>query len=222
MVTEQAPAAVLVASGLRTAIAGDGVVLGPALAGSSLPTVAGAFVPPVGSHLHDPLLLEATAVLGVAPRALSGLISRAYVGPRGLTVAMRNGLLVYFGDASRPHAKWLALASVLADPSSAGASYVDVRLPQRPSAGFGPAETAETPTSPSAATGDAGRGSSETTVSALAAGLKAGTPQPATTPAETTTTTAGETEPGASNAEQAGTAPTGGEASEGASATGGG
>ena len=45
---------------------------------------------------------------------------------------MRNGLLVYFGDATRPHAKWLSLADVLADPSSAGASYVDVRLPVAP------------------------------------------------------------------------------------------
>ncbi len=49
---------------------------------------------------------------------------------------MRSGLLAYFGDATRPHAKWLSLARVLADPSSAGASYIDVRLPERPAAGF--------------------------------------------------------------------------------------
>ncbi len=87
---------------------------------------------------------------------------------------MRNGLLVYFGDDRRPHAKWLSLARVLADPSSAGASYVDVRLPERPAAGFpagvspsaaGTAGTA--PTSGEQATG------SESTIAALAAGLTA-------------------------------------------------
>ncbi len=66
-------------------------------------------------------------------------------GRAGLTVAMRDGLLVYFGDASRPHAKWLALAAVLADSSSAGADYVDVRLPERPAAGFPPGRAPSTP-----------------------------------------------------------------------------
>ena len=56
----------------------------------------------------------------------------------GLTLVLRPNLLAYFGDDSRPHAKWLSLARVLADPSSAGASYIDVRLPERPAAGFAP------------------------------------------------------------------------------------
>ena len=34
---------------------------------------------------------------------------------------MHSGLLAYFGDATRPHAKWLSLARVLADPGAAGA-----------------------------------------------------------------------------------------------------
>ena len=68
---------------------------------------------------------------------------------------MRNGLLVYFGDAARPHAKWLSLARVLADPSSAGASYVDVRVPERPAAGFA-GGVADAP-KPSADRGDAGQ-----------------------------------------------------------------
>ena len=219
IVLERAPAAVLLASGLRTAVAADGVVLGPMLAGSSLPTVAGGFAPPIGSHLRSQSLLEATAVLGAAPHAFTGLVSRAYVGPRGLTVAMRNGLLVYFGDANRPHAKWLSLASVLADPSSAGASYIDVRLPGRPSAGFGAAATAESQASTAAS---AGKGSSEATVSALAAGLKAATPQTSTTPAESQSASSGEAAAGAASGEEPSTASSGGEASEGSSATPGG
>jgi hypothetical protein len=62
----------------------------------------------------------------------------AFDGPMGLTLVLRRNLLAYFGDDSRPHAKWLSLARVLADPSSAGASYIDVRLPERPAAGFAP------------------------------------------------------------------------------------
>jgi cell division protein FtsQ len=218
VVREQAPAAILIVSGLRTAVAGDGVALGPALAGSSLPSVGGAFVPPVGAHLQNPLLLEAMAVLGAAPHALGGLISRAYVGVRGLTVAMRNGLLVYFGDAERPHAKWFSLLSVLADPSSAGASYVDVRLPGRPAAGFGTAASAETQTISQTST----RGSSESTVSALAAGLKASNPQPATPPAESQSSSSGEPSSSSTTGAESSSAPTSEEAAQGASATPGG
>jgi hypothetical protein len=63
-------------------------------------------------------------------------VERAYGGSKGLTLVMHGGLRVYLGDASRPHAKWASLARVLADPGSVGASYVDVRVPERPAAGF--------------------------------------------------------------------------------------
>ena len=43
-------------------------------------------------------------------------------GPEGLTVAMRNGLLVYFGNSTLPHAKWLSLARVLSFADAAGAT----------------------------------------------------------------------------------------------------
>lgn len=218
VVVEQAPAATLVVSGLRTAVSAGGVVLGPALANSSLPVVGGGFVPPVGAHLHNPLLIEAMAVLGAAPHSLSGLITRAYIGPRGLTVVMHNGLLAYFGDAGRPHAKWLSLLSVLADPGSAGASYIDVRLPGRPAAGFGSTAPPEAQTG--AAT--AGRGSSESTVSALAAGLKSASPEPSTSSTESESSSSGEASPGASKNEESGSSGAGGEASETGSGTQGG
>jgi hypothetical protein len=83
-------------------------------------------------------VLAALTVIGAAPAALRKDLVRAFTGPMGLTLALRHGIRAYFGDASRPNAKWLSLARVLADPSSAGASYVDVRLPERPAAGFAP------------------------------------------------------------------------------------
>jgi hypothetical protein len=118
---------------------------------------------------------------------------------------MRNGLIVYFGDATRPHAKWLALASVLADKSSAGATYVDVRLPGRPAAGFppgtGPAHAEES------ATGESRQGSSESTVSALAAGLAAANPATAKNSGEE------EASPGATSEAHESSAPTASESS---------
>jgi len=174
-VVEQPPVAALTVGHWRTAVAADGVVLGPALLTGSLPTLEGVSEPVTGARLSRAGLLASLTVLGAAPAPLARFVVRAFTGPMGLTVAMRSGLLVYFGDASRPHAKWLSFARVLADPSSAGASYVDVRLPERPAAGF-PAGV--TPPVASAAgagseqTGDEHAGASEeSTVAALAAGL---------------------------------------------------
>ena len=137
-VIEQPPVAALVAAGARNAVAADGMVLGPALLSASLPTLPGGAVPPAGQRVRSQSLLAVLAVIGAAPAALAQDLARAYNGPMGLTLVLRRNLLAYFGDDSRPDAKWLSLARVLADPSSAGASYVDVRLPERPAAGFAP------------------------------------------------------------------------------------
>jgi hypothetical protein len=174
-VVEQLPVAALLAGGTRTAVAADGVVLGPALLSSSLPTLAAPSAPAAGQRLGSAAALAGLTVLGAAPRALLVRAERVFSGPRGLTVAMRNGLLVYFGDGSLPHAKWLALAAVLADPSSPGASYVDVRLPSRPAAGFpGGAPPATAPVSTAGGSGGQPGGSRETTIGALAEGLGGG------------------------------------------------
>jgi cell division protein FtsQ len=192
-VSEQLPVAALTVGGVRTSVAADGVVLGPALLSGSLPSVGGFFAPAAGRRVDGPNVLAALAVLGAAPTPLAKHVERVFTGAKGLTVAMRNGLLVYFGDASRPLAKWLSLARVLADQGSAGASYVDVRLPSHPAAGF-PAGV--TPPDASALTGAGSgsgepTGSTESTVAALAAGLASGT--------STTTTPTGAEPSGASS-----------------------
>lgn len=140
-VSEQLPVAALTVVGTRTAVAADGVVLGPALLSSSLPALSepqGATSPQPGQRVQGQSLLAELTMLGAAPRPLTRFVTHVFTSLKGqgLTVAMRNGLLVYFGDAARPHAKWLSLARVLADPTSAGATYIDVRVPERPAAGF--------------------------------------------------------------------------------------
>jgi cell division protein FtsQ len=200
-VSEQLPVAALVSGGVRTAVAADGVVLGPALLSGSLPSVAGTVELAAGKRVSDANLLEALTVLGAAPAPLARLAERAFTGPKGLTVAMRDGLLVYFGDAARPHAKWLSLAHVLGDPSSAGASYVDVRLPSRPAAGF-PAGVTPPSSSATAGAGSGGaQGSSESAISALAAGLPSGSAGASTTGTEAPSSATGASGPPAAAGE---------------------
>jgi cell division protein FtsQ len=173
-VVEQLPVAVLAAGGERTAVAADGAVLGPALASGSLPSIGASVLPRTGGHVGSASLLAELTVLGAVPAPLARHVERVFTGAKGLTVAMRDGLLVYFGDDTLPHAKWLSLARVLADSSSAGASYVDVRLPSHPAAGF-PAGVTPPAQGPTAGTGSGGQaGSQESTVAALAAGLAGG------------------------------------------------
>jgi cell division protein FtsQ len=135
-VSERPPVAALQGAGGRTAVAADGTVLGPEFLSGSLPVVNGTVEPAPGMRLREAAPLAAVTVLGAAPEALARYVTRVYEGPEGLTVAMSNGLLVYFGDASRSHAKWLSLARVLVSPTAEGAWYVDERLPERPAAGL--------------------------------------------------------------------------------------
>jgi cell division septal protein FtsQ len=225
VVREQLPVAALQVGSVRTAVAANGVVLGPALLSSTLPTVGGYRLLMPGEHVRDGGLLGYLAVLGAAPGPLARLIARVYVGPEGLTVAMRSGLLAYFGDATRPHAKWLSLIRVLADHSSTGASYVDVRLPARPAAGFSSGST-QAMGATSATTGtttqqQANAESESATVAALAASLTSGgAAASAATPSEPSSTSTSESSTPHSEASESKSPSASGESAESHSSTG--
>jgi cell division protein FtsQ len=212
-VVEQLPVAALTVGSVRSAVAADGVVLGPALLRSSLPTLDGSFLPAPGGRLRSQAMLAPLAVLGAAPPSLARLVSRVFSGPKGLTVAMSSGLQAYFGDGSRPHAKWLSLARVLADPSSSGASYVDVRLPERPAAGFpaGTAPPSSGAASEASSTAEPAAGG-ESTVQALAAGLARNNPSTGSSPGGATSTSPSGAGSSSSSSEPSSTG--GGEGSE--------
>ena len=228
-VIEQLPVAALTIAGQRTALAADGVVLGPGLITGSLPALSEGqgIVPQVGRHVQGASLLAELAILGAEPQPLARFDARVFTGSKGegLTVAMRDGLLVYFGDATRPHAKWLSLARVLADPSSAGATYIDVRVPERPAAGF---SSASALTESTGATGSTGATATapEATVAELAAKLTESTngePAAATaTAGGATSTTGASSEPQASSAAEASSATAGTGAGEAESTSGSG
>ncbi|HTA06669.1 MAG TPA: FtsQ-type POTRA domain-containing protein [Solirubrobacteraceae bacterium] len=174
-VVEQPAVATLTAGGVKTAVAANGVVLGAAHASASLPTLTSKVALTPGEHVLEAGVRGELEVLGAAPAALAKSVERAYSGPKGLTLVLGGGLQAYFGDASRPHAKWASLARVLADAGSAGATYVDVRLPERPAAGFHeappPIEGSEAEGSGSTASGT---GSSESLTESLAAAAGGG------------------------------------------------
>jgi cell division protein FtsQ len=208
-VVEQPAVAILSAGGVDSAVAASGVVLGTARASESLPTLTSSVQLTPGERVREPTLLDDLAVLGVAPTRLAKQVERVYSGPKGLTLIMHSGLLAYFGDASRPHAKWISLARVLADPSSAGASYVDVRSPERPAAGF-PAGV----TPPSAAGGEAESATPSASGSAesLAEGLTSATGG-AAEPQASGTTEASESESSSGESEAESTSSESGETS---------
>jgi cell division protein FtsQ len=132
-VRERNPVGAIVAGDQRVPVAADGTLM-RTTASRGLPEIAAKALPG-GSHASEPDVRRAVGVLAAAPPALRARVRRVYVGPRGWTLPVRNGPTLYFGGSERLAAKWAATAAVLADPTSSGATYLDVRLPERPAAG---------------------------------------------------------------------------------------
>jgi len=161
VVHENTPVAVVVADDARIPVGGDGRLLRGATT-TNLPLVP-LGVAPGGGRVTDHSAMEAISALAAAPAALRARVEHAGVSrANGLVLDLADGPTLRFGGAGRLAAKWAAVAAVLADPSSAGATYLDVRYPERPAAGgledpstqhdprtadeaIGPAATAETP-----------------------------------------------------------------------------
>jgi cell division protein FtsQ len=123
--------------GRSVAIARDGTVLdGTPTKGLTAIAATGSAA---GTKITGTEATKLVRLLAAAPAPLRSRALRAYKGPNGLAVDLRDGPRLDFGDLAQVDAKWLAAAAVLADEDSRGASYVDVRLPERPVAGPLPA-----------------------------------------------------------------------------------
>jgi cell division protein FtsQ len=114
-------------------VAADGTLM-RTTRGEGLPEIT-AKAAPAGARATDAAVRRALTVLGAAPPQLRARVRRVYLGPNGLTLPLRDGPTLYLGGSERLRAKWVAATVVLADPTSAGATYVDVRVPERPVAG---------------------------------------------------------------------------------------
>jgi cell division protein FtsQ len=118
----------------RVPVTGSGLVLRGVRAPASLPDLRA----PLGAaaeRVTDRRGLAGLAVAGAAPKPLLRRARRVWWGPKGLTLDLARGPSLVFGSGEEAGAKWSAAARVLAEPSAAGATYLDLRVPGRVGAG---------------------------------------------------------------------------------------
>jgi len=133
-VVERAPALLAKRGGDQAAVAADGRVLSGVEPPDGIPKIEVSQLPDAGRLQGADL--ERALVVGSAPPPLAPLIEgAAETEEHGIEVALRGGIPVRFGDASRVEEKWSAAAAVLADPKLTALSYLDVRIPERPTRG---------------------------------------------------------------------------------------
>ncbi len=144
-VFEQVPVGLL---GGTTVSAHGTLLRGVRASNQTLPTITAASAPgAAGANTVTGTARADVYLLGAAPYPIIAKLATAGWEPgRGLAVTLRNGPVVYFGDDTQLAAKWRSVIRVLADPSSAGASYIDVTDPNRPAAGTGSDTQATEPT----------------------------------------------------------------------------
>ena len=150
-VVEHTPVAVLVSGDREIAASGDGLLLRGVVADGDLPVIR-MDAPPAGERVGNTNTRTALALAAAAPDEIRRRIDRLWTGPRGMMLSLVDGPDVIFGDGSQARDKWFAATRVLADPSAAGATYLDVRIPERVAAGGlgpvpeAPPEATSTPT----------------------------------------------------------------------------
>lgn len=134
VVTNAAVGVVLV-DGRRIPVTSDGTLLRDVAAPAGLPTIP-LRTPQAGTRLTDRTALAAIALLADAPEPLRARVQWVRTtAAHGLTAQLAHGPVLWFGDADRLVAKWAAAAAVLADPQAAGASSINLFVPERPAVG---------------------------------------------------------------------------------------
>jgi cell division protein FtsQ len=133
-VIENTPVAAVLSDGAKTPVGADGRLLRGAEQREL--AVIPLSVPPAGQRISDHTARQAIAALAAAPTALRQRVLRASSTDHGgITLVLRDGPDLRFGGADRLSAKWAAASAVLADENSRGATYLDLRYPERPAAG---------------------------------------------------------------------------------------
>jgi cell division protein FtsQ len=155
-------------------VTSDGVPLPDVPVTPGLPRLSLGGAPPSG-RIEAGRAFDLLRVVAAAPPVLRPRIRAVEVKPAsGLVAHLRRGPDLIFGTADRMAAKWIAAARVLSSPAAKGATYIDLRLPERPAAGglpttsvlplapagapvvTTPQATTVTATTPAAATGATG------------------------------------------------------------------
>ncbi len=187
-ITERPAAALVSIDGVPLPVAADGTVLRGLRPPEGLPLLE-MEKPVADTRVSDPSTLRALLVAGAAPAGFPQRIDGMSEGPeKGIVVELEDGPEVIFGDADLAAEKWAAAVRVLADSDAAGATYIDVRLPDRPVDGGLPVETVD----PVAPAGDVIAPPAEPVTPDATAAAEDATIPPATTTDPTTTTPAPE------------------------------
>jgi cell division protein FtsQ len=210
-VVEKAPVAVVVYGSERVAVGSGGVLL-PDIRPipRSLPSIEVGALPSAGRLGHGRARRLVAAAAAAPPPLRPRLLRLREIPAKGLVAYIRRGPEVILGAPTDLGAKWTAVAAILADGTSRGASYIDVSLPDRPVAGGlrmappppdtqagaaavpaapGPTTTPGTPASPGVATASpappAGQSTGQSTGTA---GAQSPAPSTPATPAQGTGT----------------------------------
>jgi len=132
-VVERVPVGVFRAGSVPVVVADDGVLL-RGVPADGLAEI-GTRVPPGGARVGDRKTAVKVAVLVEAPPRLRARIARVTLGRHGLQARLHSGLVIRLGDGRDLAAKWTAARRVMRDPAAATATYIDVRIAERPVAG---------------------------------------------------------------------------------------
>jgi hypothetical protein len=91
---------------------------------------------PGKGHLPDGPARERVFVAAAAPPLLLPRVQSISIQHgRGVVAQLDNGPVIIFGRPVELGRKWMAATAVLAQHSSQGATFIDVRMPERPVAG---------------------------------------------------------------------------------------
>jgi cell division protein FtsQ len=130
-VVQNTPVAVLVVGGRRVPVAADGTLLPETRPSASLPTIAAGALP-TGMRLGNGRSLRLVEVAAGAPAPLRRrLVSIGQTAAHGYVAMVRGGPPIWLGDLSELELKWTAATAILAQQSSDGAGWIDVRIPER-------------------------------------------------------------------------------------------
>jgi cell division protein FtsQ len=144
-VIEHRPVAVVETNGVEVPATGGGLLLDGVRA-EDVPVIR-ATEPPLDGRVQDERALAALRVAAAAPKALEARSERLFFGEGGIRLDLAGGPDLVFGDADGAAEKWKAAARVLAEDSSAGATYLDLRVAGLVAAGgVGPVDPEPEPT----------------------------------------------------------------------------
>lgn len=134
IVHEHTPVATVVTGGKDVPVAADGTLLAGTIAKGVPPLATDRL--PVRGQVTEAAMRDEIRVLAGATAAQRAGVEHIQHGVHGVEVKLQGSATVaYFGTGEEAADQWVALKRVLADPASSGATYIDVRVPERPAAG---------------------------------------------------------------------------------------